>query len=177
MTPAPPPSFCAEHGFGREVAFDVTGPFGVHRQELADDFWVPVRGDWEPADTWDFDRNWTGCESFVFIPDTIPVSAEDPTGLWEADLDELVATSVRNAHYFFVSRRNQADADANLAAMEQRVADLLASFDEDDAAWWGARLHVIAECGHSPHRDQPELLMRHTAEFILQPSTPPSHPF
>ncbi len=30
------------------------------------------------------------------------------------------------------------------------------------------RLCVIPECGHSPHRDQPETLMRHTADFILE---------
>ena len=28
------------------------------------------------------------------------------------------------------------------------------------------RLSVIPECGHSPHRDQPEWLMRHTVDFI-----------
>ena len=40
------------------------------------------------------------------------------------------------------------------------------------------RLLVIPECGHSPHRDQPDLLMRHTAEFIFQqsPPNPPRNP-
>ena len=142
-TPAPP-SFCEEQGFGREEAFNTEGPFGSRRQELAEDFWVPVRGAWEPAETWDFDRSWTGCETYVFVPDTLVVSDDDDTILWEADLDTLVATSPRNAHYFFVSRRNQADADSNLAAMEERVADLLGTLDEADAAWWSARLHVVA---------------------------------
>jgi pimeloyl-ACP methyl ester carboxylesterase len=36
------------------------------------------------------------------------------------------------------------------------------------------RLCVIPECGHSPHRDQPEVLMRHTADFILESRTPQS---
>ena len=39
------------------------------------------------------------------------------------------------------------------------------------------RLLVMPECGHSAHRDQPEELIRHTTEFILQSSTPPSRPF
>ncbi|KNZ34082.1 MAG: alpha/beta hydrolase [Methylibium sp. NZG] len=30
------------------------------------------------------------------------------------------------------------------------------------------RLCVIDECGHSPHRDQPALLMQHTADFIRE---------
>ena len=29
------------------------------------------------------------------------------------------------------------------------------------------RLCVIPECGHSPHRDQPDMLIRHTADFVL----------
>ena len=37
------------------------------------------------------------------------------------------------------------------------------------------RLLVIPECGHSPHRDQPGVLMRHTAEFILHSVLPPSN--
>lgn len=32
------------------------------------------------------------------------------------------------------------------------------------------RLLVIPECGHSPHRDQPELLAEQTARFVLDPS-------
>lgn len=36
------------------------------------------------------------------------------------------------------------------------------------------RLCVIAECGHSPHRDQPETLMRHVAEFLIESRTPQS---
>jgi len=34
------------------------------------------------------------------------------------------------------------------------------------------RLLAIPECGHSPHRDQPELLIREAGRFILEhPST------
>jgi pimeloyl-ACP methyl ester carboxylesterase len=36
------------------------------------------------------------------------------------------------------------------------------------------RLCVIAECGHSPHRDQPETLMRHVAGFVAESRTPQS---
>jgi pimeloyl-ACP methyl ester carboxylesterase len=32
------------------------------------------------------------------------------------------------------------------------------------------RLLVIPKCGHSPHRDQPELLADNAARFILDPS-------
>ncbi len=36
------------------------------------------------------------------------------------------------------------------------------------------RLSVIPECGHSPHRDQPDVLMRHAADFIIEARTPQS---
>ncbi len=36
------------------------------------------------------------------------------------------------------------------------------------------RLCVIPECGHSPHRDQPEVLMRHVADFFVESRTPQS---
>ncbi len=36
------------------------------------------------------------------------------------------------------------------------------------------RLSVIPECGHSPHRDQPDALMRHAADFIIEARTPQS---
>ena len=46
----------------------------------------------------------------------------------------------------------------------------LAQIDGIAKALPKARLLVIPECGHSPHRDRPELLMRHSAAFIF------SHP-
>ena len=36
------------------------------------------------------------------------------------------------------------------------------------------RLCVLPECGHSPHRDQPEMLMRHVAGFVVEPRPPQS---
>jgi pimeloyl-ACP methyl ester carboxylesterase len=48
----------------------------------------------------------------------------------------------------------------------------LAQIDGIAKALPKARLLVIPECGHSPHRDQPELLMRYTAEFVRRSSTP-----
>lgn len=36
------------------------------------------------------------------------------------------------------------------------------------------RLPEIAECRHSPHRDQPAVLMRRAADRMLRPRTPQS---
>jgi pimeloyl-ACP methyl ester carboxylesterase len=53
----------------------------------------------------------------------------------------------------------------------------LAQIDGIAKALPKTRLLVIPECGHSAHRDQPEVLLRHTAEFIRRSSTPQSDSF
>jgi hypothetical protein len=153
--PSPePPSFCEEHGFGREQPWNEEGPFGIRRNELAEDFDVEVLGDWEPEDEWDLSERWSGCESYLFVPDTLSSSSSDNSSIWLRDLDALVAESPRNAHYFFVSRKTgETSADQNLDEMVFRVEDLLDDLagedpsDDgvDDATWWAERLHVVAD--------------------------------
>ncbi|MCC6523186.1 MAG: hypothetical protein IT373_11035 [Polyangiaceae bacterium] len=115
------------------------GPYGLHRGELADDFTLEL----VDGTTYGLRARWTGCESHVVIPDTIRVSDLDPTSVWENDLDELVATSPRDAHYLFVSRAStQEQATTATTAMQQRVDALLATLAPEDAAYWRRHLHV-----------------------------------
>jgi hypothetical protein len=142
------PSFCEEHDFVWEQGWDALGPYGTRRHDVAEGFWLPVRGDWEPEDRWDWDRTWTGCESVVFLPDTLRRSQTDATSLWESDLGTLLERSPRNVHYVFVSRRSSASAGPSLDAMEERIASVLDDIEADDpeaASWWGARLHLVSE--------------------------------
>ena len=121
-----------------------TGPYGVHRGDLADDFTLTLAD----GATFNFKQHFTGCDSYVFVPDSLLVSSNDPTSLWasDADLAQLVKQSPKNAHYFFMSNRaSAAVGKASAAAMQVRVDHLLASLSEADAAHWGARLHVVAE--------------------------------
>ncbi len=53
----------------------------------------------------------------------------------------------------------------------------LAQIDGIARALPKTRLCVVPECGHSPHRDQPDVLMRHVVEFMLAPRTPQSLSF
>jgi hypothetical protein len=120
------------------------GPYGTHRGELADDFELPEHD----GTTWSLRDHWSGCESYVFLPDTLRVSDADPTSLWEsaADLAKLVATSPKNVHWFFVSRAaTDAKADASLGAMQGRVDALLGKLAAADAAHWKERLHVVGK--------------------------------
>ncbi|MFN8546251.1 MAG: peptide-N-glycosidase F-related protein [Candidatus Binatia bacterium] len=122
------------------VSFDA-GATGVARGELAADFTVDLVG----GGTYGLQSAWTGCESFVFIPDTLAVSALDPTSLWAADIDALVAASPPNVHYFFVSRAGDDDtAAAATTAMKVRVDALLSTLSSSDAARWAEHLHVVA---------------------------------
>lgn len=133
--------FCQSQNLSA-VAF-ASGPYGVHRGDLADDFTLPL----VDGSNWSFKDNFTGCESYVFVPDNLPVSQIDPTSLWESDADlaSLVKQSPKNAHYFFVSLRKDATAaTANAQAMQARIDKLLATLADADAQQWAAHLHVVA---------------------------------
>jgi hypothetical protein len=127
------PSFCEENGW-TENAFDAAGPYGVHRHELADDFTVVHHDGTE----WDFEDEWTGCESYLFVPDF-------DSSIWAADVDELLERSPANAHYFFVTLKSGDTAAENLAAMQQHIDEVLAEMSGADEAWWRPRLHVVAD--------------------------------
>lgn len=114
---------------------------GQRRGELAADFEVPLLD----GTTWQFATEYSGCESYIFLPDTLVVSDLDDTSIWEKDLDNLIEASPKNTHYFFVSRAAAADtADANLQAMQSRIDDLLAGLGAEDAEHWRTHLHVVA---------------------------------
>lgn len=132
------PTWCETQGL-TEVAFDAVGPYGERRHERADDFWgIDLEGvEWRLQD------HWTGCETYVFIPDS--VDGADGESIWAADLDQLLEWSPSNVHYFFVSRKRDEAAEASLAAMADQVDEVLGGLDEDEAAGWRARLHVVAE--------------------------------
>jgi hypothetical protein len=115
------------------------GPYGVHRGEVADDFTVPLRG----GGAWNLRAQWSGCETYVFVPDTLTVASNDPTSIWAHDVDHLIAASPRNVHYFFVSRK-VSGIDASLATIAAGVDAALAALPPADADHWRARMHVVA---------------------------------
>ena len=132
------PTWCETQGL-TEVAFDAVGPYGQRRHERADDFWgIDLDGV-----EWRLSEHWTGCETYVFIPDS--VDGANGQSIWAADLDQLLEWSPTNAHYFFVSRKRGDDATANLTAMADQIDEVLADLDEAEAEAWRARLHVVAD--------------------------------
>jgi peptide-N-glycosidase F-like protein len=138
--PPPPPSFCAVEGLP-ERAFSA-GPYGSKRHDVAGDFSLEL----VDGTTWTLSEKWTGCESYLFVPDTLTLSEADSTSLWASadDLAQLVSESPRNVHYFFVSRQpDDTLADASTSAQEARIDDYLGTLSTEDAAHWRERLHVV----------------------------------
>jgi hypothetical protein len=135
-----PTAICAAQGL-ESLPF-AEGPYGPYRGDLAGDFTLPL----VDGTTFDFRAGFSGCESYLFIPDRIAVSDLDSESIWEQkDLDDLVEDSPPNVHYFFVSRQSAVDAaNESTQAMQQRVVDLLGTLEAADAEHWAAHLHVVA---------------------------------
>jgi len=136
-----PPAFCETGGFpARPFAADGSGS---HRGELAADFSV----DLVDGSTWTLSEAWTGCETYVFLPDTVPVSVLNRASVWEDDfdLDDLLAASPDDVHYFFVSARSRDEAGPSIDAMATRLEAELASLGAERAAHWRAHLHVVRD--------------------------------
>jgi hypothetical protein len=138
--PPPPPAVCTTLNLP-EVPFSA-GPYGTHRRDLAADFTLDLVNE----DPWSFKERWSGCESYVFIPDVLAVSALDKTSIWEQGIAKLVAISPANVHYFFVSRYSTDDkAKASTDAMRAKIDADLAKLSPEKAEPWKSRLHVVAK--------------------------------
>lgn len=138
--PPSPPSACGPLGLP-ERAFSA-GPYGTHRRDTADDFTLDLVGE----DPWSFKERWSGCESYIFVPDVLPVSGLDMTSIWEQGITKLIAASPKNVHYFFVSRLSTDEkANASTGAMRARIDANLAKLTAEKTEPWKTRLHVVAK--------------------------------
>jgi hypothetical protein len=123
-----------------------TGTTGVQRGDLAGDFTVT-----DQNGPFTLSAAWSGCESYIFIPDGQVVSVNDSTPIWSMDLDALVAASPPNVHYFFVSRKTtdtaaQTSLDLVASQLETAIASLADGADAtvpNSKAWWRQHLHFV----------------------------------
>ncbi len=135
----PPPELCAD-GLPKR-AFQ-SGGDGTLRHELAGDFTL-TRLDGIP---WTLSAKWTGCDTYVFIPDTIKNSQLDSASVWQRDVAELVKRSPPNVHYFFISRENtDTKVAASTQTMHERVAKELQGLSQEQSDEWWYRLHTVEE--------------------------------
>ncbi len=134
-------AWCAAEGFGPWVAWDAKGPYGRLRHDVADDFTVPLMDGTE----WTLSEHWTGCETYIFVPDAITREDDDDRPVYSKDIDTLIEASPRNAHYFFVSvSRDDATAAENQDQAQSKVDSALADLATEDADWWREHLHVVS---------------------------------
>ena len=142
---APPPEgevpMCQAEGWTVRP-FIEQGGFGPLRRQLADDFTVRTE-----AGDWNFREAFSGCESYVFVPDNLTVSPLDDTPLLDkqADLRALVTQGPRNVHYFFVLTAESGGLNAFVNAMSNRIERVLGQLEDEEAAWWAERLHVVSD--------------------------------
>jgi hypothetical protein len=122
-------------------AFDASGA-GARRREVAGDFTVELAG----GGAWTLSEEWTGCDTYLFVPDTLPVSALEGTSVWESDVDLLLDWLPENAHVFFVSAQTSSDdARAAIDAMATRVEDQISRRPADEQERWSAHVHVVGD--------------------------------
>lgn len=130
--------FCRDAGLKYRAFSAAAG--GIKRGDLAADFTVEL----VDGTSWKLSELWTGCETYVFVPDTIPVSAIDATSIWKKDLGNLILLSPRNVHYFFVSRSPTAAAITTATTDLQTLVDrTTGAMEPADADHWRAHLHVV----------------------------------
>lgn len=121
--------------------YDPTAPEHFRRHQPAGDFSVPLRD----GTTWTLSEQWTGCESYLFLPHWFSISPEKSDTYWSTGVFELLVESDLNVHYFFVpAQASQEDTDALGAQMEGWIEEAMAGLTENQAKWWRERLHVVA---------------------------------
>lgn len=136
---------CAGQACAEPPAADFSpGPYGTSPRDVAGPFTIQTT-----TGEWDFRKNWTGRDSYVFLihsPGAVVYGGTDySAALFKQSLaKELLAKSPRDVHYFFLPR---ATGQAGWAAVRDAWAAELASADPA----WQSRVH-FSDTGA---RDQP----------------------
>lgn len=112
----------------------------------AADFTVPVEDVDGNRSDWNLRDHWTGCDSYLIIPDN-PAQASGYT-LWSRDVDTLFERLPKNTQLLFVSEHaSTSGIEASIEDMRSRVNDVLAAMSSGDAAWWRNRVHFVTAYG------------------------------
>jgi hypothetical protein len=139
VSSTPEPDDCSTLGLPR-LGWD-DGPYGETRLATAGDFTLPTTdGDWT------FSTNFTGCDSYLFIP-SVPTQEQGwPTALWSRDGDTLFDVLPKNTEVFFISNADSGDdADADLAMIQATIKDAYGPLNKDDTTWWKAHVHYVTK--------------------------------
>ena len=134
-----PVGVCASLGL-EERAFDATEPGAWQRWQPAGDFSVALLD----GSTWTLSEQWTGCDTYIFLPYGLATDEKNSESWWFTGVDELIERSPPNVHYFFVVEgRSSNDAEEFGPLMADEISAALAGLDTTDFEWWQDRLHVV----------------------------------
>ena len=91
---------------------------------------------------WDFQTNWTGDESYIFIH--FQTSASGSQSLWSSTTKaQLLSDSPTNVHYFFISSRTTSEND--VMQMKEQFDEIISQLPMLEQAHWNSHLHFIPE--------------------------------
>jgi hypothetical protein len=95
---------------------------------------------------WNFKENYTGCETYLLIPDLSRQATGWDNALWSRDVEDLLDRLPDNAHVFFLSKINNDEVIAEvLAGLKEQVDAYLAVLPQDDQDRWFHRIHYITD--------------------------------
>ena len=93
---------------------------------------------------WDFENNWTGNESYIFIQFDATVPSSNT--LWGSSTnngEDLLNISPDNVHYFFISNRTQYETD--MEDIKNLYNGILSNLSDQEQQHWEKHLHFINE--------------------------------
>ena len=95
----------------------------------------------DPQDPlWDFEGNWSGNDSYIFIQYDPNVNYS--TALWASNTkEEFLNISPSNVHYFFISNRSQYGTD--IQYIKSVFDEILITLSDEEQSHWNEHLHFI----------------------------------
>ncbi len=103
----------------------------------AADFTIPTE-----AGDWSLSGNWTGCDSYLFIPDSPRQNTQTGDDFWSSDRDagSLLASLPQNTHVFFIPSGRTTDTLTTLHTAMDTALDRISSEEREH---WATRLHYV----------------------------------
>ena len=137
--PIDPTAVCGELGLPSLPFVDAADDDSLYA--LAADLTLPTRrGDWTLSE------HWSGCDSYLFIPEEPRQSRGYDWSIWERDHRALFERLPPNVHLFFIGSSGTADGrEEALDALSESIDAELRRLDDAEAAWWTDRIHYVTE--------------------------------
>lgn len=140
-TPVDPSAWCVKQGLTVRPWQEGGGTSRLYA--LAGDFTVQTT-----EGPWSLKANWSGCDSYLFIPDDPAQATGWPEELWglKRDTRALFERLPSNVELFFVSGQvGQAARDEALAALKSDVDAVLEALGPEYVDHWTPRVHYLTD--------------------------------